>query len=180
MIVYKQTIKALGAVTVVTCLAAQPVPAVRGTQEARKGVPGLNLSLETTKTTYHTGEAIKVTTILSYSGSLDMRMPDAGPWYKASYYHFDVKEPYPSWVPVEPRSALTDWGKQQMYGGISEDYKPMRSGVEYRDTFELNRLYHMEQPGDYKVMVWRVVWGMHGVGAVISASKEITITVSPD
>jgi hypothetical protein len=139
--------------------------------------------LETSKTTYHSGELIQVTTILKYTGTLTVTMPDAGQWYKLHYYHFDIKLPFPPWMPFAPRAAPTEFGKEQIRSAaswISEKYRRVQQDHEYRETFDLSRLYQMEQPGDYRVRVWRPIWSNDGTGVGVAASDEITITVLPE
>jgi len=174
------------AVPLASPLKPQPLATGAKLEELRKDIPDLQFLASAARPACHRGEPIEIITRLSYSGTADLRigMPGSAsdPLSKWWYYNIDVKTPFPAWIPLAPRASLTVRGKTVLLVGRDSwgKVKRMRPEYEYRETFDLNQVYSIDQSGEYKVSVSRWVYVKDGPGWAIITTNEIVITVLPD
>jgi len=108
------------------------------------------LSISTDKSAYLVGEPVKVTTILKNVSDKQTALI-----HRPSFdgYEMDVTLPYPSWIPFSPRAVLTPFGEKQQFPAISSTKGGyVQAGHESFNSFELNALYGMSAPGEYKIV----------------------------
>lgn len=97
------------------------------------------------------------------------------------FYDMDIRVPVQTWIRLSPRAALTEFGQRQMNPPVGGSYGgDLKPGGESIREVELNKLYYMTTPGDYRVVFsCKVPLKKPGDPHITVTSNEITITILP-
>ena len=97
---------------------------------------------------------------------------------RVSFYGMDVRLPGSDWLPFKYRTTLSEEGERLNESGFtSATGHVVKPGGELIDKFELNRLYKMPTPGEYRVAFYFRAPDYVGQN-VIDTSNEIAFTIA--
>ena len=150
-----------------------------GAREWGKRSGAFQLSIASDKMLYNEGEFIVVTSILkNVTDEPAVLTGHASPF---GFYDIDVRMPIADWIPnaAAPRAALTSLGlSQKIFLSGSTAGHSLKPGAEFRNAFELNRLYEMSATGDYHVIFSCRLPSHTGRNEMVTiTSNELIITV---
>lgn len=151
----------------------QDLPPAAREWGARAGA--FQLSIYSDKKSYANGEPILLSAVMKNVSDNWAFLVAHTPF---EFYDIDIRIPFPSWMPFKPRAALTPFGRERKYPReTSLRGGDVQAGRESVDQFELNKLYYMSAPGDYRIVVSCRLRSKGGQPPMTAVSNEIVITV---
>jgi hypothetical protein len=136
------------------------------------------LSISTNKQQYAAEELIKLTAVVKNVSDGPARFARPSP---VTFYEMDIRVPMPEWIPFRPQAVLTPDGQAQKHPWRS-NFAGMTicAGVETTDQFDLNKLYYMSAPGEYRITFSCKLPQKLGDRDFAITSNELRITILPD
>jgi hypothetical protein len=137
------------------------------------------LSISSDEGQYAAGETVRVTAVLKNVTDESVLLMQQDP---AIFYDMDIRVPVQPWIPLSPRAALTEFGERQrnpaIGGSRGGNLKP---GDESIRELELNKLYYMTIPGDYRIRFsCKVLLKRQDDPRITVTSNEIKVTILPE
>jgi len=149
-----------------------------GEREWGKQSGPFQLSIAADKRQYGAEEVILLTATLKNVGSEPVMMHHVP---RMLLYEVNVWLPMPAWIPYKPKAPLTQFGDSERHPRFTSVMgRVVPSGYESVDRFELNKLFQMSAPGEYRVVLsCRQPSEKKGEPEITVTSNEIVVTVLP-
>ena len=155
-------------------LLGQGFPTGESTPAGRATGP-FRFSISSDKVLYQAGEAITLTSVLHNETDHDISffIPP-----RDIYYRMDVRLPGPDWLPFRNRAVLSEAGQRQKYPArTSVSTYILQASGEFVDKFELNKMFTMLIPGEYRVAFYFPAPKYFGQNVIVT-SNEIAFTIA--
>ena len=155
-------------------LHGQGSPAPEATPAGRTTGP-FRFSISTDKLIYRPEETITLTSVLHNETDHDLSLSMTP---RVSFYGMDVRLPSPDWLPFRTRTTLSEEGQRRKYPGFtSATGHILKPGGEIIDKFELDKMYTMPIPGEYRVAFYFRAPDYVGKNVIVT-SNEIAFTIA--
>jgi hypothetical protein len=157
----------------------QEVSAPATALEWGKPSGGLRLSLSSDEAGYRRGETVRVSAILKNVSDAPIWVGSTSVW---QFYEMEVLAPALEWLPFRPRASRTPLGERNLHlevTGMGGRRLPPDSQT--RHEFELNTLFQMTAPGQYRItFAYKGPSGDRGHADIRVVSNELKVTIHAD
>ena len=134
------------------------------------------LSISADKDRYDPSDTVRVKAILKNVTDHPSRVELMRPLLM---YNIDVRLAMPEWLPWKAHAALTEFGRKLHNPGVGGVVGvEMKPGIETVHELELNKVFDMTVPGDYRV-TFSCKQPLRSAGdpSVVVTSNDITVTI---